>query len=92
MLTMLLFLGFGKAAQEVPAAPAGKSVAFQIGYQTGVGIEPAIVGTLPVAALILLLGGVYYATARKGGVTFREAVFNWPLVIVAGIVAFLSLF
>jgi hypothetical protein len=29
--------------------------------------------------------------ARKVGVTFREAIFNWPLVILAGIVAFLSL-
>ena len=70
----------------MPAA-SGKSVGFQIGF----GMGPAIVITLAVAALILLLGGVYYITARKEGVTFREAVFNWPLVILAGIVAFLSL-
>jgi hypothetical protein len=32
-----------------------------------------------------------YATGRKQGVTFRVAVFNWPLVIVAAIVTFLFL-
>jgi hypothetical protein len=46
---------------------------------------------LVVAAVLLLLSGVYYITARKVGDTFRDAVFNWPLVIVAAIVAFLSL-
>jgi hypothetical protein len=35
----------------------------------------------------LLLGGVYYAIARKNGVTFREAVFNWPMVSTAGGIA-----
>ncbi len=38
---------------------------------------------LLLAALVLLLGGIYYATARKDGVSFREAVFNWPMVSTA---------
>jgi len=86
MLAVFLDLGIGETVQGMPAA-SGKSVSFQIGF----GMGPAIVITLAVAVLILLLGGVYYITARKEGVTFREAVFNWPLVILAGIVAFLSL-
>jgi predicted membrane channel-forming protein YqfA (hemolysin III family) len=50
-----------------------------------------IVNVILVAGLLLLLGGVYYATGREDGVTFREAVFNWPLVIVAAIAVFVSL-
>jgi hypothetical protein len=86
MLAVFLVLGIGETVQGMPTT-SGKSVSFQIGF----GMAPAIMITLAVAALILLLGGVYYVTARKEGVTFREAVFNWPLVILAGIVAFLSL-
>jgi hypothetical protein len=62
-----------------------------LGYQVGVGMAPAIVIVIAVAALILLLGGVYYFTARREGATFRESVFNWPLVIVAAIITFVSL-
>ena len=46
-------------------------------------------GLLSILAIILCLGGIYYAIARKGGVTFRGAIFNWPLVIVAGFVSLL---
>jgi hypothetical protein len=86
MLAVFLVLGIGETVQGVPAA-SRRSLSFQIGF----GMTPAIVITLAVAVLILLLGEVYYVTSRKDGVTFREAVFNWPLVILAGIVAFLSL-
>jgi hypothetical protein len=86
MLAVFLVLGIGETVQGMPAASA-KSVSIQI----GLGMAPAIVTTLAVAVLILLLGGVYHVTARKEAVTFREAVFNWPLVILAGMVAFLSL-
>jgi hypothetical protein len=86
MVVVFLVLGIGETVQGMPAT-SSKSV----GFQVGVGMAPAIVAVLVVAALILLLGGVYYATGRKQGVTFREAVFNWPLVIVAAIVTFLFL-
>ena len=39
---------------------------------------------LSILAIVLCLGGFYYVTARKGGVTF-----NWPLVIVLGFVTLL---
>ncbi len=48
-------------------------------------------GLLSIAALILFIGGIYYVTARKNGVTFREAIFNWPLVIAAGAITSLYL-
>jgi len=38
-----------------------------------------------VGALVLVVGAIYYAISRKRGVTFREAVFNWPMVILAGL-------
>lgn len=71
----------------MPTAPAGKG----IGYQIINGLAIGIVSLVIPATLILLLGGVYYVTGRKQGVTLREAIFNWPLVIVTSIVAFLSL-
>jgi hypothetical protein len=86
MLAVFLVLWVGKTVQGMPDS-SGRSVSYQIGF----GMGPAIGITLAIAALILLLGGVYYVTARKEGATFRESVFNWPLVILAGIVAFLSL-
>jgi hypothetical protein len=42
-------------------------------------------GLLSILAIILCLGGIYYAIARTGGITFRRAIFNWPLVVVAGL-------
>lgn len=41
-------------------------------------------GLLSILAIILVLGGIYYVFASKGGVTLRGAIFNWPLVVVAG--------
>ena len=41
-------------------------------------------GLLSILAIILVLGGIYYVFAPKNKVTFRGAIFNWPLVIVAG--------
>jgi hypothetical protein len=64
----------------------------QVGYQIGGSIGPALVGTtLAVGAIIVALGGVYHLTARKQGVTFREGVFNWPMVILAAIITTVSL-
>lgn len=86
MLAVFLVLGIGETVQGMPAA-SGESVSYQLGF----GIVPAIGIMLVVAALLLLIGGVYYVTSRKDGVTFREAIFNWPLVILVGIVVFLIL-
>jgi len=86
MLAVFLVLGIGETIQGMPVA-SGKSIPYQLGFGMGAAIQTTLGGAL----LILFLGGVYYVTARKEGVTFRGAIFNWPLVIVAGIVAFLSL-
>ena len=72
---------------EMPPAASGGTFAYRLGF----GMVIPIVLSLSLVALLLLLGGVYYVTARKDGVTFREAIFNWPLVIVAGLIAFLYL-
>jgi hypothetical protein len=85
MLAAFLVLGIGATVQGTPASGG------TVSYRIGVGVGGATWAVLGVAALILLLGGVYYATARKEGATFRESVFNWPLVIVAAIITFVVL-
>jgi hypothetical protein len=87
MLGVFLVLGIGGAVQVMSAAPAGKDVV----YQSVSGMTSAALIILAVAVLILLPGGIYYVSARTEGATFRESIFNWPLVTLAGIVAFLSL-
>ncbi len=87
MLVVFLILGTVKTAQGMPPASSGEDFA----YRLGMGMAVPLVLLFFLAALLLLIGGVYYVTARKDGVTFGEAVFNWPLVILAGVVALLSL-
>ena len=69
-------------AADAPTASGGTFAA-----RLGVGAALPLALALLLVALILLLGGVYYAIARKNGVTFREAVFNWPMVSTAGGIA-----
>ena len=79
MLAAFLVLVTGETAQRMPPAASGVNLASRL----GVGVALPLVLALLLVALTLLLGGVYYATARKGGVTFREAVFNWPMASTA---------
>jgi hypothetical protein len=83
MLAAFLVLVTGETAQRMPPAASGGTFASRL----GVGAALALALALLLVALVLLLGGAYYATARKGGVAFREAVFNWPMVSTAGGVA-----
>jgi len=87
MLAMFLVLGIGEAVRAISATPTGKDPVYQIVY----GTTSAILVLLAVALLILLPGGIYYVSARTEGAIFRRSIFNWPLVILAGIVALLSL-
>src|SRR5215211_6608185 len=86
MLAVFLVLGIGETIQGIPATSTK-----DLGFRIGVGMGGAIVITLAVALVILVLGLVYFVTSRERGVTFREAVFNWPLVILAGLATLLSL-
>ena len=79
LLAALLVLVTGETVQRMPPAASGGTFASGL----GVGVALPLVLALLLIALVLLLGGVYYAAARKGGVTFREAVFNWPMVSTA---------
>jgi hypothetical protein len=83
MLAVFLVLGIGKAVRVTSAVPTGKDIVYQIVY----GTTSAILVLLVVAVLILLPGGIYYVSARTEGATFRGSIFNWPLVILAGVVA-----
>jgi hypothetical protein len=80
MLAAFVVLVAGETAQRMPPAAPGGTFASRL--VAGAALPLAL--ALLLVALILLLGGVYYAIARKDGVTFREAVFNWPMVSTAG--------
>jgi cation transport ATPase len=48
---------------------------------------------LRLALIILVVSGAgYLFLMRRQGITFRETMFNWPMVAVAGVVALLLLF
>jgi hypothetical protein len=89
-------LGEEQQARSAPRGPVwGMGVVFLV-LLIGETIESmpaefAIGSTLAVAASVLFSGGAYYVSAREEGVTFREALFNWPLVALAGVVALLIL-
>ena len=83
MLVAFCVLVTGETAQRMPPAASGGTFASRLG--DGVALPLAL--ALLLVALILPLGGVYYAIARKDRVTFREAVSNWPMVSTAGGIA-----
>ena len=55
------------------------------------GIRGAIPAMIAVAAVVLVGSGIsYLALARRnGGATFREAVFNWSVVVLVAFAALL---
>lgn len=58
-----------------------------------VGMLESIRVVLIVAAVVLVASGVSYVSLirRNGAATFREAVFNWSVVVLAAFAAFLFL-
>jgi len=91
MLAVFLVLGIVEIVQEIvqgfPAVLEANDIGFRIRFQIGTGVGRTINAALAITAILLVVGAIYYATARKRGVTFREAVFNWPMVILAGLLA-----
>jgi hypothetical protein len=57
------------------------------------GIRGAIPAMIAVAAVVLVGSVVSYLalTRRSGGATFREALFNWSVVVLAAFAALLFL-
>jgi uncharacterized membrane protein len=63
------------------------------GYNLGYGMGMAFRDLLRLTLIILVVSGFSYLYfMRRQGVTFRETMFNWPMVAVAGVVALLLLF
>ena len=86
MLAVFLVLMVGRTAIEMPPPSAG-TFAFRLGF----GLPIPFLLSVFLAALLMFIGGIYYVTARKDGVTFGESVFNWPMVILAGAVVFFAI-
>ncbi len=87
MFVVFLVLVVGRTAIEMPPVSSGGTFA----YRLGSGMAIPLVLSVFLAAFLLLIGGVYYVTARKDGATFGDAFFNWPMVTLAGVVVFLSI-
>ena len=88
MLGVFLVLGAIETVQEMPPASTGDDLVYRI----GAGSADATVSLIIVAAFVLLVSGVVYATTRRDGATFGEIIFSWAMVIVAGVLALLVLF
>jgi hypothetical protein len=68
-------------------------VGLALNNDLGWGLLWAIRDLLRLAVIILVTSGVVYLfLMRRQGVTFRETIFNWPMVAVAGAVALLLQF
>jgi hypothetical protein len=58
--------------------------------ELGLGLALAIYHMLALAVIMLVASGVVYVfLRRRQEVTFQEAIFNWPMAAVAGVVALL---
>jgi uncharacterized membrane protein YedE/YeeE len=86
MLGVFLVLGAIETVQEMPPASTGDDLVYRIGEGSGVDTVSLII----VAAVVLFVSGVIYATIGRDA-TFGEIIFSWPLVIVAGVIALLVL-
>jgi hypothetical protein len=73
----------------IPYEDFANRLAFVLGLLIGL-----IVGELLTLVVVMLVvsGVVYFFFMRRQGKSFREAIFNWPMVGVAGVVALLLLF
>jgi hypothetical protein len=85
LVGVFLVLGIAKTAMGMASAGPGS-----MAYRLGVGVGGAIINMLVVAAVWLVVGGIVYLSfLRSGGVTFGQAIFNWPVVLIAAFVALL---
>jgi len=83
---VFLVLGIVKTAMGMPSGGPGESMGYRVGY----GVGEAIPSLLAVAAVWLVVGGIVYLSfLRSGGLTFGQAIFNWPVVVMAAFVALL---
>src|SRR5215210_7387269 len=82
ILAVFLVQWVGVTIQGIPATSTK-----DLGFRIGVGMGGAIAASLVTATILLVVGAIYYATVRKRVVAFREAVINWPMVILASLLA-----
>ena len=73
-------------------ALAGVLLILVIGETVQGGMSEAI-RVLPIVAVVVLvaIGVSYLSLTRRGGATFRAAVFNWSVVVLAAFATFLFL-
>jgi succinate dehydrogenase/fumarate reductase cytochrome b subunit len=87
MVGVFLFLSVADIAWTMATDAVGRSFSFALGW----GIGDAIATVLAWAVVVVLLGGIYYLTARKNGTTFAAAIFNWPMAILAAVLTLVAI-
>jgi hypothetical protein len=86
LVGVFLVLGIAKTAMGMAQINPARG----FGYRLGFGFGGAIPSLLVVAAVWLVVGGIVYLSyLRSGGVSFGQAIFNWPVVVIAAFVALL---
>jgi hypothetical protein len=88
---------FREALLNWPRGPklglAGVFLALAVWDTAAFALIGAIRDLLRLAVIVLLASGIVYLyLRRREGVAFQEAIFNWPMVVVAGVAALLLQF
>ena len=87
LVGVFLVLGFGELLQGMVTAPKQ-----EVGFVLGYGIGGAIGSVLVWVVFSFIAGCVVYLfyRFRRRGTTFVQALFSWPVVVIAACVALLS--
>jgi hypothetical protein len=88
LVGVFLVLGFGELLQGMLNAPEQ-----EVGFVLGRGLGQAFGSVLGLVISTLLAGGGVYLfyRFRRRGTTFVQALFSWPVVVIATCIALLSL-
>jgi hypothetical protein len=89
LVVVLGLVGVVDTLKELANTDPGGSFSYQLGYAVG----GAFMTVLGVAAVALVVAAVVYVSYlfRGGGVTLRQAFFNWPVAVVAAVIGVLLL-
>jgi hypothetical protein len=88
LVGVFFVMGFGELLQGMLNAPRQ-----DVGFVLGHGLGQSIGSVLDLVVFTLIAGGGVYLfyRFRRRGTTFVQALFSWPVVVIAACLALLSL-
>jgi hypothetical protein len=85
---VFLYVAAASAAKAMATANPNSNFGFRIGFGLG-----GLSNLLVLAVVWLVVGGIaYLGFRRRGGVTFTQAIFTWPVIGVTAIMGLLFIF